>query len=50
MSHGVCLAAILDFDIRKLRKLIISITFENVGLIRLSKGARGVQLPTRILK
>ena len=28
MSHGVYLAAILDFVIRELRKLIISITFE----------------------
>ena len=28
MSHGVHLAAILDFVIRELRKLIISITFE----------------------
>ena len=28
MSHGVHLAAILDFVIHELRKLIISITFE----------------------
>ena len=28
MSHGVHLAAILDFVIRELRKLIISLTFE----------------------
>ena len=28
MSHGVHLAAILDFVIRELRKLITSITFE----------------------
>ena len=28
MSHGVHLAAILDFFIRELQKLIISITFE----------------------
>ena len=28
MSHGVHLAAILDFVIRELQKLIISITFE----------------------
>ena len=29
MSHGVHLAAILDFVIRELRKLISSITFES---------------------
>ena len=28
MSHGLHLAAILDFVIRELRKLIISLTFE----------------------
>ena len=28
MSHGVHLAAILDFVIRELQKLIVSITFE----------------------